>query len=477
MSAEADGGPVLAGNFARSSGASPTGKSFSSPLILTNRIIARHLIRWIRSCSQKPLRDGTRAFRTDSLLRIALNSNKMPTAVTQPASTARIASFWKKSNNLIRYGGAWSNVIITEAKGTAMWDINGKRILDFTSGQMSSLLGHGHPEIVEVVQAHIQNLDHLFSAMVTEPVVDLAQALVELLPPGLDRCMFLSTGSETNEAALKLAKMYTGGYEIVSLSASYRESSPAHTSSQLIVDGMTHGSGAATFSVGRKGYGPQLPGNFTLPVPYAYRSPFRNADGSYDWQAELNYGWDLIDRQSTGALAAVIIEPIVSTGGIITLPPGYLKEMKRHCEKRGMLLIIDEAQTGMGRTGDMFAFEHEGVVPDILTLSKTLGAGLPLGATICTEEIERVCHERGFFYYTTHLNDPLVCAVGAKVCEIVKRDNFVEQARVKGEVLKQGLLGVSAGLSSDLAPYSDIILKHSCKRSTRSSATCEAAAS
>ena len=103
-----------------------------------------------------------------------------------------------------------------------MWDINGKRILDFTSGQMSSLFGHGHLEIVEVVKEHIERLDHLFSAMLTDPVVDLAQALVELLPPGLDRCMFLSTGSETNEAALKLAKMYTGGYEIVSLSASYR---------------------------------------------------------------------------------------------------------------------------------------------------------------------------------------------------------------------------------------------------------------
>jgi len=92
----------------------------------------------------------------------------------------------------------------------------------------------------------------------------------------------------------------------------------------------------------------------------------------------------------------------------------------------------------------MFAFEYEGVTPDILTLSKTLGAGLPLGATIVTDEIERVCNERGFFYYTTHLNDPLVCAVGAKVCEIVVRDDLTGQAKRKGEILKQGLLGVSA---------------------------------
>ncbi|EIW70143.1 hypothetical protein TREMEDRAFT_30324 [Tremella mesenterica DSM 1558] len=335
-------------------------------------------------------------------------------------------AFWKAADNkLIRYGGSWANVIVERAQGTAMWDSDGNKILDFTSGQMSSLLGHGHPEIVQVVSNYMANLDHIFSAMVTKPNVDLALALSSLLPPGLDRCMFLSTGSETNECALKLAKMYTGGHEVVSLSASYH--------------GMTHGAGAATFSVGRKGYGPQLPGNFVLPVPYAYRSPFRHPDGSYDWKSELDYGWDLIDRQSTGALACVIIEPIISTGGIITLPPGYLKEMKSHCERRGMVLIIDEAQTGMGRTGDMFAFEHEGVIPDILTLSKTLGAGLPLGATICTQEIERVCHEKGFFYYTTHLNDPLVCAVGAKVCEIVVRDNLVGEAKRKGKLLEEGL--------------------------------------
>ncbi|OCF72175.1 hypothetical protein I204_07440 [Kwoniella mangroviensis CBS 8886] len=352
----------------------------------------------------------------------------MPTAVQQPISKEEDQAFWKSSQKLIRYGGSWSNVIVTKAKGTVMWDANGRRILDFTSGQMSSLLGHGHPEICEVVDDGMRNLDHIFSAMVTKPVVELAERLTDMLPPQLNRCMFLSTGSETNECALKLAKMYTGGYEVVSLSASYH--------------GMTHGSGAATFSVGRKGYGPQLPGNFTLPVPYAYRSRFRHEDGSYDWKSELEYGWSLIDCQSTGALACVIIEPIVSTGGIITLPEGYLKEMKKHCEKRGMLLIVDEAQTGMGRTGDMFAFQHEGVIPDILTLSKTLGAGLPLGAIICSEEIERLCNERGFFYYTTHLNDPLVCAVGAKVCEIVERDDNPAQARRKGAVLKECLLNL-----------------------------------
>lgn len=118
-----------------------------------------------------------------------------------------------------------------------------------------------------------------------------------------------------------------------------------------------------------------MPGNIALPTPNSYRSIFRHADGSHDWQTELDYGFDLVDKQSCGSLAALILEPILSSGGMLVLPPGYLKAVKKHCEKRGMLLIVDEAQTGIGRAGDMFAFQHfaedEGVIPDILTLSKT----------------------------------------------------------------------------------------------------------
>jgi 2,2-dialkylglycine decarboxylase (pyruvate) len=150
-----------------------------------------------------------------------------------------------------------------------------------------------------------------------------------------------------------------------------------------------------------------MPGNFSLPTPNAYRSPFRHADGTYNWEAELDYGFDMVDRASTGNLAAVILEPILSSGGMITLPQGYLAALKAHCTRRGMLLILDEAQTGIGRCGDMFAFEHEGVVPDILTLSKTLGNGLPLSAVVTSHAISEVCQERGFLFYTTHVNDPL----------------------------------------------------------------------
>jgi 4-aminobutyrate aminotransferase-like enzyme len=184
-------------------------------------------------------------------------------------------------------------------------------------------------------------------------------------------------------------------------------------------------------------------GNLCLPTPNSYRSIFRNADGSYDWKTELDYGFDLLDKQSCGSLAAVILEPILSSGGMLELPAGYLKTLKAHCDARGMLMIVDEAQTALGRAGDMFAFTHhpedEGTVPDILTLSKTLGNGLPLSAVVTSNRIAQHAKENGFLFYTTHVNDPLPAAVGDKVLEIVIRDDLVSRSRRLGGRLQAGL--------------------------------------
>lgn len=343
-------------------------------------------------------------------------------------------AFWQNAHaHLIRYGGTFESRIIERAKGSFVYDADQQPILDFTSGQMSSLLGHGHPEICEVVSRHIRDLDHLFSGMLTRPVVDLAQALAQTLPDTLSRSMFLSTGGEANEAAIKMAKLATGKHEIVGFAQSWH--------------GMTGGAASATYSAGRKGYGPAAVGSFAIAAPYPYRPKFEK-HGEIDWQGELDYGFELIDRQSSGSLAAFIAEPILSSGGLIDLPTGYLAALKRKCEERGMLLILDEAQTGVGRTGMMYAFEREGVVPDILTLSKTLGAGLPLSAVITGERIEALCHERGFLFYTTHVSDPLPAAVGLKVLEVVKRDRLVERARVAGSYLEQGLRALQERLTA-----------------------------
>src|SRR5690242_3775582 len=234
-------------------------------------------------------------------------------------------------DHIVRYGGDFADVLIDKAQGSYVYDRSGRAILDFTSGQMSGILGHSHPEIVATVSQAVGRLDHLHSSFLSPPVLELGAKLAALLPPSLSKTLPLSTGAESNEAALRMAKLATGGFEVVAFDRAWH--------------GMTGGAAANTYSGGRKGYGPAMPGILTIPTPYAYRSPFA-ANGAYDWKAELDWAFETIDRQSVGALAATIIEPIISSGGIIEPPPGYIAALKAKCAERGMLLIIDEAQTG-----------------------------------------------------------------------------------------------------------------------------------
>jgi 2,2-dialkylglycine decarboxylase (pyruvate) len=334
--------------------------------------------------------------------------------------------FWAKARaHLVRYGGAFSPVIAESARGNWFTDADGRAILDFTSGQMSAILGHGHPEIVSVVGQSIGELDHLYSTILSRPVVELAALIAKVSPGKLDRILLVSTGGESNDAALRMAKLVTGKHEIVAMSRSWH--------------GVTGGAAAATYSSSRRGYGPAMPGALVLPAPDSYRSRFIDDRGVYDWRSELEFGFELVDRQSSGALAACIVEPILSSGGVLEPPEGYLAALAELCAARGLQLIFDEAQTGLGRTGTLFACERDGVVPQYLTLSKTLGAGLPLAAMLTTPEIEDVAAERGFLFYTTHASDPLPAAVGRKVIEVILRDRLTERAVQLGKRLKDGL--------------------------------------
>lgn len=331
------------------------------------------------------------------------------------------------ARHLIRYSGrgGFTPTVIGSASGSSVFTEDGRELIDFTSGQMSAILGHSHPEIVATVRSQIAHLDHLYSGMLSRPVIELSRRLAETLPPTLDKVLLLSTGAESNEAAVRMAKLVTGKHEIVSFARSWH--------------GMTQAAANATYSAGRRGYGPAAPGNFALPVPHRFRPDIIDEHGELDWRRQLDLGFDLIDAQSVGSLAACLIEPILSSGGIIELPPGYLAALAQKCREREMLLIVDEAQTGLCRTGDWYAFEHDGVVPDILTLSKTLGAGLPLAAVITSSEIEQRAHEREFLFFTTHVNDPLPAAVGLTVLDVLSRDRLDIRARELGQRLRAGL--------------------------------------
>ncbi|MFJ7210787.1 aspartate aminotransferase family protein [Amycolatopsis sp. NPDC098790] len=335
-------------------------------------------------------------------------------------------TFWGDvDRHLVRYGGAFTHEIIDRAEGSFVFTEDGRRILDFTSGQMSAILGHAHPEIVETVRRQVGRLDHLFSGMLSRPVVDLARRLAETLPSPLEKALLLTTGAESNEAAVRMAKLVTGKHEIVSFARSWH--------------GMTQAAASATYSAGRRGYGPAAPGNFAIPAPNAYRPDFTDAAGELDWRRQLDFGFELIDAQSVGSLAAFLAEPILSSGGIIEPPPGYFAALAEKCRERGMLLILDEAQTGLCRTGNWYAFERDGIVPDILTLSKTLGAGLPLAAVLTSAAIEQEAHDREFLFFTTHVSDPLPAAVGNTVLDVLTRDRLDARALELGSLLRRGL--------------------------------------
>jgi len=331
--------------------------------------------------------------------------------------------------HLIRYGFDFFPAPIESAQGTVLRDVDGREILDFTSGQMCATLGHSHPAVVAAIEKACREAIHLFSGMIGAPVVKLAEELAALLPPGLQKMIFLNTGSEANEAALRMAKLHTGGFEVVALTGSWH--------------GMTAGVSSSTYAAGRRGYGPSMPGTMAIPAPNAFRCPVRHCRDSCDMTC-LDVGLDMVDAQSVGAPAALLAEPVLSAAGVIVPPAGYFKRLKAECERRGMLLVMDEAQTALGRLGVNFAFELFDVVPDMLSLSKTLGGGLPMAATVTSDEIEADCVAKGFIYMTSHVADPLPAEVARAVIATLAAEDVNARVVESGAYLRQGLEDMQA---------------------------------
>jgi len=322
--------------------------------------------------------------------------------------------------HLIRYGGDAYHEVVEKAQGCYVFDAKGRKILDFTSGQMCATVGHNHPNIVAAIKKSCDTALHLFSGMIPRSVVQLAEALAKIVPKPLAKSLFVNTGSESNEAAIKMAKLHTGGYEVVGLGGSWH--------------GVTGNAGSVSFASDRKGYGPGMPGTFVIPEPNAYRCPIRHCRDRCD-RTCMKVGFDLYDMQSTGARAAVVAEPVISAGGVIVPPDGYFGALQEETRKRGMLLIFDEAQTAFGRLGHWFAASHLGVTPDILTVSKTLGGGIPLAGVITTDAIEESCHRRGFAFYTSHVSDPLPATVGLAVLQTIEQERLLMRSREMGDYL------------------------------------------
>ena len=317
-----------------------------------------------------------------------------------------------------------SGPIFVRGSGSEVEDVNGKTYLDFNSGQMCAWLGHNHPAVVEAVADACDRLIHAHSSYYNDKEIELAERLGNLLPDPLQKSMFLQSGADANEAAINIARKYTGGFEIVS----------PHTS----FHGMSDTTRSLTFAGWHRGYGPPQAGMMAMLAPYCYRCPI-NLEPETCELACLDASFELIDAQTTSRPAAVLTEPIFSAGGVIEPPLGWLPELKRRCEERGMLLILDEEQTGLGKTGDTFAFEHEGVVPDIITLAKHFGGGICISSVTTSAEIEQRVVADEFIVTHSHSNDPLACAAGTATLEVLEQEDLAGKARRLGGYLKSRL--------------------------------------
>jgi len=303
--------------------------------------------------------------------------------------------------------------VIARAEGSLSYDTEGKAYLDFNSGQMCSTLGHNNPRIQKVIEEQSKVLTHASTVYYNLPQVELAEKLASINDAPLKKSVLGESGSDSNELAVLLARRATGRNAVGALTQSFH--------------GLSDATRAISYSAATPGYGPPMPEVFAIPTPYCYRCPYKS-EGKGCCMAPLYFGMETLDRQSAGMPAAVIVEPIVSAGGVIELPLEYLQGLRKELDKRGALLVYDEAQTGLGKLGSMFAYQTYGVKPDVLTVSKHLGGGLAVSAAITTDDVVARATRNGFSSGHSHSSDPLACKAGTASIEEIVENNLMQRA-------------------------------------------------
>lgn len=302
-------------------------------------------------------------------------------------------------------------IMLVEGKGTRVRDSAGKEYLDFIAGLAACPLGHGHPRLAKTLAEQAAKLIHVSNLFHIEPQIKLAKLLTE--NSFADKAFFCNSGAEANEGAIKLARRYFHArgehdrYHIITMENSFH----GRTLATLAATGQTKY---------RNGFEPHMPGFSHVPFG--------------DVQA--------LDRAMTGSTAAVVLEPIQGEGGVRVPPPNYLRSVRDLCDQRGCLLILDEIQTGVGRTGKLFAYQHYGIEPDVMTLAKGIAGGVPMGALLAKDSVA-AAFEPGT-HASTFGGNPLASAAGLTVVKEILSDGFLDGARAKGEYLRSRLEHVAA---------------------------------
>ena len=332
------------------------------------------------------------------------------------SSVRQIVNRWMFPTVKTSYmGGLEDRPILAKSKGSTVADTEGKEYLDFQSGQMGAALGHQHPRIVARITETMKSLLHATNTMLNVERLKLHETLGKILPPPLQKSLFLVSGSDSIEASVDLARKATGGIDVIGMHAGLHGSTSYLTRS-------------LSFAWSRQKHSIVAPATTAILAPHCYRCPLNLTFPKCGIQC-LKTSMELADANFTSKPAAFIGEPILSAGGVIVPPPGFYKMVREECDKRGMLMILDEAQTGLGKTGKLFGFQHEeGVSPDIIAISKHFGGGLPISAVCTTAKVAEAAVRNGYFATRSHATDPLLCAAGEESLKIVVEEDMAGKA-------------------------------------------------
>ncbi len=309
--------------------------------------------------------------------------------------------FEKLSNDFLMNTYGERVISIVRGKGTKVWDSHGKEYLDLIAGIAVSTLGHCHPEIVDAIRKQAEILIHASNLYYTRPQAELGKKLIE--NSFADKVFFCNSGAEANEAAIKLSRKFGNGkYEIITMEGSF------------------HGRTIVTLTATgqekiKKGFAPLIPGFKHV--------PFNDLSA--------------VEKVIGDKTIAVMIEPVQGEGGVRAAEAEFIVGLRRLCDERNLLLILDEIQCGLGRTGKLFAYEHYGIEPDIMTLAKPLGGGLPLGAALATERVSEVFTPGS--HASTFGGNPVACSAGAATLEVILKENLAERAKTTGKYLFEKL--------------------------------------
>ena len=342
------------------------------------------------------------------------------TEIPGPKSRHLFKEWHRYEANVVGYQ---AQVVWQSGRGCVVTDVDGNTYIDWTSGVLVTNVGHCHPHLVSAINRASQDLLNNYECANTYRI-EAAKKLVSALPKHLDKCFFLSTGSEAIEGALRLMKRKSGKFELLSFEGGFH--------------GRTPGSAAVGGLAGpKRKYGPTIPGTIRAIYPNPYRDELGLCDETAGFRKYFNYLDHVVSANSTGSLAGVIVEPYQGAAGFIFPPTGWLKRLFEWAKGNGLLFTLDEVQSSYGRTGKMWAMEHEGIQPDIVVLGKGIGSGVAVSAVCSSTEIFS-CLKEGEMS-STYGGNPIANAAVIAVLEIFEKENLVEHSARMGEYIKKGL--------------------------------------